>query len=88
MEAAEAPDDVGGVDADNLAGGETGFEDVGGLVVGDAAVGGEDDFVVGDIEVGVGGGEALVVVKDHVGHGQFDDVGLLAVGETALFETA
>ena len=86
MEGAEAPDDVGGVDADDFAVGEKGLEDIGGLVVGQAAVGWEDDLGVGDVEVGVGGREALVVVEDEVGHGHLDDGGLFAVGQTAAAE--
>lgn len=86
MEGAETPDDVGGVDADDFAVGEESLEDVGGLVVGEATVGGEDDFAIGNVEVGIGGREALVVVEDDVGHGKLHDGGLLAVGETAAVE--
>ena len=56
VEAAKAPHNVGAVNANNLAVGETGFEDIGCLVVGQTAVGGEYHFPVGNIEVGVAGG--------------------------------
>ena len=53
VEGAEAPDDVGGVDAHHLAVGEAGLEALGRLVVGETAVGGEDDLAVSYVEVGV-----------------------------------
>ena len=86
MERAEAPDDVGGVDADNLAVREEGLEDVGCLVVGKAAVSGENNFPVGDVEIGVGGRKSLIVVEDDVRHREFDDGGLLAVGKATTVE--
>ena len=86
MEATETPDDVGAVDADNLAVAETLLEDVGGTGVVVALVGGKDDQAVGDIEVGVAGGKPLPFVVDGRGHGQLDNSGLLAVGQAATVE--
>ena len=87
METTETPDDIGGIDADDFTVGETGFEDVGSCVVGEAAVGGEDDFVVGDVEIGIAGREPLVVVEDHVGHGKLHDSRLLTIGKAATIES-
>jgi len=82
VEGAEAPDEVYGVDADNFAGGEELGEDV----EGDAVVGiverWDEDQSVGDVEVGVAGGEALVAEHDRARQGQLDQRELLA-GEGA-----
>ena len=86
VERAKSPNDVGAVDADNLAVGEAGLEGVGGLVVGEAAVGGENDLVVGYVEIGIAGRQTLIVVEDHVGHGQLHHGRLLAVGQAAGVE--
>ena len=86
MERAETPNDISGVDADDFAVGEEGFEDVGGLIVGEATIGGKNDLSIGNVEVGVGSREALVVIEDDVGHGKFNNGGLFAVGEAATVE--
>ena len=53
VEGAEAPDDVGAVDADDFAFREAFFKDVGGASVVVAFVGGEDYQSVANVEVGV-----------------------------------
>ncbi len=35
--------------------------------------GGDEDEIVGDVEVGVAGGQALAFEDDGRGHGEFDD---------------
>ncbi len=59
VEGAEAPDEVDGVDADDFAGGEAAGDGVEGVAVVGVVEGGDEDEVVGDVEVGVAGGEAL-----------------------------
>ncbi len=86
VEAAKSPYDVGAINADNLTVGETGFEDIGCLVVGNTAVSGEDDLVVCHVEVGITGWQTLVVIEHHVGHRQFHDGGLLAICQTAFVQ--
>ena len=72
VEGAEAPDEVDGVDADDFAVGEAGGDDVEGVAVVGVVEGGDEDQAVGDVEVGVAGGEALVFEEDRRGHGEFD----------------
>ena len=86
MERAEAPDDVGGVYAYDFTVGEASLENISRFVVGQTAVGREDDLVVGDIEVGIGGRQALVVVENNIGHRQLDNRGLFAAGQTAALK--
>lgn len=82
MEGAEAPDEVYGVDADDVAGGEAGGDGVERTAVVGVVEGGDEDRVVGDVEVGVAGGEALAFEDDRGGHGEFDDMERVA-GEVA-----
>src|SRR3984885_818213 len=79
MEGAEAPDEVDGVDADDLAVGEAGGDDVEGVAVVAVVEGGDKDEVIGDVEVGVAGGEALAFEDDRGGHGELDDLEGVAV---------
>jgi len=73
VEGPEAPDQVDGVDADDFAGGEACGDDVEGVAVVGVVEGGDEDEPVGDVEVGVAGGEALAFEDDRCGHGEFDD---------------
>ena len=57
-----------------IAGGEAGGDDVEGVAVVAVVEGGDQNEAVGDIEVGVAGGEALAFEDYRVGHGEFDDV--------------
>ena len=74
MEGAQAPDEVDGVDADDFAVGEAAGDGVEGVAVVGVVEGGDEDERVGDVEVGVAGGEALAFEGDGVGHGEFDDL--------------
>ena len=67
------------MDADDLAGGEAVGDDVEGDAVVCVVEGGDEDERVGDVEVGVAGGEALALEEDGRGHGQFDDLEGLAL---------
>ena len=78
MEGAEAPDEIDGVDADDVAVGEAGSDGVEGVTVVGIVEGGDEDEVVGDVEVGVAGGQALALEGDGRGHGEFDDLEGLA----------
>src|ERR1035438_1137780 len=78
VEGAEAPDEVNGVDADDFACGEAGGDDVEGAAVVRIVEGGDDDERVGDVEVGVAGGQTLAFEDDRCGHGEFDDFERLA----------
>jgi hypothetical protein len=80
MECAEAPDEVDGVDADDLAAGEEFGERVESDAVVGIVEGGDEDEAVGDVEVGVAGREALAAKDDGARHGQVDDGELLALG--------
>src|SRR5882757_10354426 len=73
VEGAQAPDQVDGVDADDLAVGEAAGDDVEGVAVVAVVEGGDEDEAVRDVEVGVAGGEALAFEGDGRGHGKFDD---------------
>ena len=86
MKGSEAPDEVYGVDSDDLASGETLGEEVEGVAVVGVVEGGDEDDGVGDVEVGVAGGEALVFEEDGFGHGEFADVEGLAVEVAGLAE--
>jgi hypothetical protein len=79
VEGAQAPDEVDGVDAYDFAGGEAVGDDVEGVAVLAVVEGGDEDEAVGDVEVGVAGGEALIVKDDGRGHGEFDDLECFAV---------
>ena len=70
VEGAEAPDEVDGVDADDFAVGEAGGDGVEGVAVVGVVEGGDEDEPVGDVEVGVAGGEALAFEEDGCGHGE------------------
>ena len=74
VEGAEAPDEIDGVDADDVAGGEAGGEGVEGVAVVWVVEGGDEDALVGDVEVGVAGWQALALEDDRGGHGEFDDM--------------
>ncbi len=80
MEGAEAPDEVYGVDADDFSGGEAGGDCVEGVTVVGVVEGGNEDEGVGDVEVGVGGGEALAFEEDGGRHGEGSDFERLAGG--------
>ncbi len=70
------------MDADDLAGGEAGGDDVEGVAVVGVVEGGDEDEAVGDVEVGVAGGKALAFEDDWCGHGEFNDLEGVA-GEVA-----
>src|SRR5260370_2458880 len=82
MEGAEAPDEVYGVDADDVAGGEAVGDDIEGVAIVTVVEGGDEDEVVRDVEVGVAGGETLALEDYGRGHGEFDDL------ERRAFEVA
>jgi hypothetical protein len=82
VEGAEAPDEVDGVDADDLAGGEAGGDDVESVAVVAVVEGGDEDEIVGDVEVGVAGRETLAFEDDRFGHGKLHDL------EGLVFEVA
>ena len=67
------------MDADDVAGGEAFGDDVEGVAVVAVVEGGDEDEVVGDVEVGVAGREALALEDYGRGHGEFDDVEGLAL---------
>ena len=67
------------MDADDVAGGEAFGDDVEGVAVVAVVEGGDEDEVVGDVEVGVAGGEALTLEDYGRGHGELDDVEGLAL---------
>jgi len=79
VEGAEAPDEVDGVDADDVAGGKAGGDGVESDAVVGVVEGGDQDERVGDVKVGVAGGEALAFEDDGCGHGNRDDAEGLAV---------
>ena len=60
------------MDADDLAVGEAGGEDVEGVAVVGVVEGGDEDETVRDVEVGVAGGEALAFEGDRRGHGELN----------------
>jgi len=74
VEGAEAPDEVGAIDADDASVGEEVLQGVErGFVGGWIAIGWQENDVIGDIEIGVAGRETLAAVFDDARHGQLDD---------------
>ena len=67
------------MDADDLAVGEAAGDDVEGVAVVAVVEGGDEDERVGDVEVGVAGGEALAFEDYGRRHGEFDDLEWLVV---------
>ena len=64
-------------------------DDVEGVAVVGVVEGGDEDERVGDVEVGVAGGQALAFEEDGRGHGEFDDLeGLAFVGAVRLRKAA
>ena len=59
--------------------GEAAGDDVEGVAVVGVVEGGDEDEAVGDVEVGVAGGEALAFEDYGCGHGEFDDLEGLVV---------
>ena len=80
MEGTQAPDEFGGVDADDAMLRHLALKDFEGKSVVGIAVRREQHDAIGDVEIGVAGGETLAVVLDGPGHGQFDDAERLARG--------
>jgi hypothetical protein len=56
------------------------------FIVVPAAVGRHYNRRIADVEIGVGGRQALVVVYNSIGHGQFNYIQLLAVEQAHGFE--
>ncbi len=74
VEGAEAPDEVAAVDGDDGAVFELVFEDGEGAGVVGIIEDGDEDCSIGDVEVGVAGGEALAFEVNGLGEWKFDDV--------------
>ncbi len=77
VEGAEAPDQIDGVDADDIAIREERGEGVEGDAVVWIMEGGHEDEAVGNVEIGVAGGQALAAEDDWPGHRQLGDGVLL-----------
>ena len=75
MHRAEAPDQIDGMDADDLAVGEEAGQGVQSDAVGRVVEGRDEHEAVGDVEVGVAGREPLAFEDDRAGHRQRDDLG-------------
>ena len=71
------------MDADDLTGGEAGGDGVEGDAVVGVVEGGDEDERVGDVKVGVAGGEAPAMEDDGRGHGEGDDAEGLACRSVA-----
>lgn len=79
VEGAQAPDQIGAIDADHLAGGKEFLQNLlGALVVGMVEEGQQHDMI-SDIEIGITGRKALPLVDDGWRHRQGDDLQRLAV---------
>ena len=88
VEGTEAEYEVGGGDADDLAVGKELGEFVEGEAIFGVVEGGYEYQLVGDVEVGVAGGEALAVEEDGFGQGEFFDAEVAHFAEQSqvLFE--
>ena len=80
MEGAEAPDQIDAVDADDFAAGEDFSQNVEGYAVVGIVKGGDEDEAIGDVEVGVTGGQTLAAEDDRARHEKLDKRELLAGG--------
>ena len=85
MKCTETPDEVGGVEGDNRTGRKTILQNSLGAVVVYVAEGGQEDDLVGDVKIGVTGGEVFVLENDGRRHRQLNDAQIgfaqaLAVG--------
>jgi hypothetical protein len=86
VEGAEAPDEIAAVDGDDWAVGDELFEDFEGEGVVGVVEDGDEDAGVGDVEVGVGGGEALAFEDDGGREGEFGDGELFILRVAHFFE--
>src|SRR5579859_5188151 len=86
MEGAEAPDEIDAVHADDIAAGENLGQNVEGEAVVAVVEGGHEDDAVGEVEIGVAGGDALIAEDDGARHGQLDDGELSAVRSARGFQ--
>src|SRR5260370_25083721 len=73
MQRAEAEDQVAAGDADNFAAGEEAREGVEGDAIAGVVEGGDDDEFVGNVKIGVAGGQTLVIEIDWRGDGESFD---------------
>ena len=79
MQGAESPDEIDGMDADDFAIGKELSENSERDAVVGIVEGRDEDKAVGDVEVGVAGGEALIAEDNRARQRQFDEGELLAV---------
>ncbi len=79
VQCAEPPDQISAVDADDLAVGEEVSEDVEGEAVVGIVEDGNENEAIGNVEIGVAGGEAASFEEHWAGHGEFDDGERLAI---------
>ena len=79
MQGAQAPNEVVTVHADSFAAGETGTDDLDRAGVGPwLPEGGHEHGTIYNEEIRVAGGHALAFIAEGAGHGELDDVELLA----------
>src|SRR6266849_647348 len=79
VQCAEPPDQISAVDADDLAVGEEVSEDVEGEAVVGIVEDGNENEAIGNVEIGVAGGEAASFEEHWAGRGEFDDGERLAI---------
>jgi hypothetical protein len=85
MKASESPYDFSRIDTDNFPCRETGLNYAQSLIVFVAPEGGNDDRMIGNIEISIRAGQALVFVEVFGWHGQFHYIQLFAIDEAHLF---
>src|SRR5437660_1790754 len=74
MEGAEAPDQFGGINAQNAAVWKSFLQDGQGLGVVGMTISRDQDNLVGDVKVGVARGKALAAIFNDSRHGQLDNI--------------
>jgi len=87
VQRAQAPDEINRVDADDFAAGKNLGQNVQRHAVVGIVEGGHENQAVGDIEVGVTGGQALAAKEDRARQRQLDEAELLAIGSARGLET-
>src|SRR6476646_8228312 len=85
---AQAPDKVSAVDADDLTIGKQISQDIERVAIVGVVEGRNQNQAIGDVKIGVAGGQALSAEGDGAGKRQFDDLQLASLKVRGCAKTA